>query len=91
MGERNQCWIDGGMFAMSLVLGLHAQGLGTCFLNWSKSAPEDKAMRALLQLPPQEAIITLIAVGNLPRSLSVAKSVRPPLATARCDIHERPT
>ncbi len=91
MGERNQCWIDGGMFAMSLVLGLHAQGLGTCFLNWSKNASEDKAMRALLQLPPQEAIITLIAVGNLPRSLTVAKLVRPPLATARCDIHERPT
>lgn len=29
IGERNQCWIDGGMYAMSLVYALHSLGLGT--------------------------------------------------------------
>lgn len=40
-GERNQVWIDGGLFAMSFLLGLHARGLGACCLNWSKSPSED--------------------------------------------------
>jgi nitroreductase len=89
MNERNQCWIDGGMFAMSLVLGLHGQGLGTCCLNWSKSAPRDKAMRKLLKLPRQEVIITLVAVGHLPARLAVARSVRQPLASARLHIRDK--
>lgn len=88
MGERNQCWIDGGMFAMSLVLGLHAQGLGTCCLNWSKRAPRDRAMRELLSLPPQDVIIMLVAVGHLPNKLVVARSVRPSLASARRHIFD---
>jgi nitroreductase len=88
MGERNQCWIDGGMFAMSLVLGLHAQGLGTCCLNWSKRAPRDRAMRELLGLPPQKVIIMLVAVGHLPNKLAVARSVRPPLVSARRHVFD---
>jgi nitroreductase len=85
-GERNQCWIDGGLFAMSLVLGLHAKGLGTCCLNWSKSAPPDRAMRRLLKLPASEVIIMLVAVGHIPAKLAVARSVRQPLASARRHI-----
>jgi nitroreductase len=83
MGERNQCWIDGGMFAMSLVLALHSKGLATCCLNWSKSATDDRAMRKLLKLPSAEVIITLLSVGHLPDRLSVARSVRRPLESAR--------
>lgn len=87
MNERNQCWIDGGLFAMSLVYGLHSRGLGTCFLNWSKSSPRDKAMRRLLNLSPQEVIIVLVAVGHLPEQLDVARSARPPLDAARRHIY----
>jgi len=87
--ERNQCWIDGGLFAMCLVLGLHARGLGTCCLNWSKSAPPDRAMRKLLKIPLPEVIIMLVAVGHLPDRLAVARSSRRPLETARRHIlHE---
>lgn len=32
-GERMQPWTDGGMFAMSFVLGLHARGLGSVCLK----------------------------------------------------------
>lgn len=86
--ERNQCWIDGGLFAMSLVLGLHSQGLGTCCLNWSKSAPTDRAMRALLKIPDPEVIIMLMAVGHLPPALKVARSTRLPLTAARRHIYD---
>ncbi|MYM65303.1 nitroreductase [Pseudoduganella sp. FT55W] len=82
-GERNQCWIDGGLFSMSLILGLHSKGIGSCCLNWSKRAKEDKAMRDLLNIPDSEVIIMLLAVGHLPEHLNVAYSNRKPVTQAR--------
>jgi nitroreductase len=79
-GERYQGWIDGGMFAMSLLLGLHWQGLGACCLNWSKTAEDDRRMRAHLELDADRLIIMFIAVGHLPERLNVAESVRRPLS-----------
>lgn len=79
-GERNQCWIDGGMFAMSLVYALHALGYGTCTLAWSMRAGPDRRMRAALGIPDSEAVIMMIAVGVLPESFSVALSLRRPLS-----------
>lgn len=76
--ERYQAWIDGGMFAMSLVLALHSKGFGTCCLNWSNSAGSDKAFRAEAGIPDHETIIMLMAVGELPDDLLVASSERLP-------------
>lgn len=74
--ERYQCWIDGGLFAMSLVYALHAQGLGTCMLNWSVDPSRDMAARRLMNLPPTENIIVYIAVGHYPENFTVAASAR---------------
>jgi nitroreductase len=81
VGERYQAWIDGGMFAMSLCLALHEQGLGSCCLNWSKEASTDRALRKVADLPVSEQIIMLIAVGTLPDSFNVAWSERRDPAT----------
>lgn len=75
-GERNQCWIDGGMFAMSLVYALHALGYGTCTLAWSRRGSDDRKMREALDIPGNEVVIMMIAVGVLPETLSVARSLR---------------
>ena len=75
-GERNQSYTDGGLFAMSYVLGLHGLGIGTCFLNWSMGMRTDLKMRKLLDLPPNEVIITLLAIGHIPDALEVANSPR---------------
>jgi nitroreductase len=75
-GERNQHWVDGGMFAMSIVYALHALGLGTCCLNWSRDWADDKDLRRTLGLEPSETVIMMIAVGNLPPSLRVCDSPR---------------
>lgn len=77
--ERNQAWIDGGMFAMSLVYGLHAVGLGSCCLNWSAEPARDRKLMRLVGIPRNEVIIMLIAVGHLPAELKVAHSTRKPL------------
>ena len=78
-GERNQPFIDGGMFAMSLLYALHAQGLGACPLAWSMRADKDRAMRTALDIPDNEVVIMMISVGHLPETLEVAKSHRLPL------------
>lgn len=75
-GERNQCWIDGGMFAMSLVYALHALGLGTCCLNWSVERDTDRRMRDEAGIPDYEAVIMMLVVGNMPKHFQVAQSPR---------------
>ncbi|WP_336468832.1 nitroreductase family protein [Frigidibacter sp. MR17.14] len=76
-GERNQGWIDGGMFAMSLVNALHAQGLGTCMLNSATIGWRDAKMRAALGVPDNEIVITFLAVGQIPDRVAVAVSPAP--------------
>jgi nitroreductase len=80
VGERYQAWIDGGMYAMSLVYALHSLGLGTCCLNWSVEPQADRALHADLGLPQQWAVIMMIAVGHMPECFSVAQSPRRPLS-----------
>lgn len=77
--ERNQRWIDGGLFAMSLILGLHREGLATCCLNWSKTGAVDKNLKQRLNIPRDRSIIFLLAVGRYPESVEVAQSAKRPL------------
>jgi nitroreductase len=76
VGERNQCWCDGGMFAMSLVYALHSLGLGTCCLNWCVDSHQDRKLRRAAGIGDPEAIIMMIAIGLLPEELRVAQSPR---------------
>ncbi|MDJ0689874.1 MAG: nitroreductase family protein [Xenococcaceae cyanobacterium MO_188.B32] len=76
IGERNQCWIDGGMFAMSLIYALHSLGLGTCCLNWSVELEIDRELRMVAGVGDSEAIIMMIAVGHIPEQLNIAQSPR---------------
>lgn len=75
-GERNQRWIDGGLFAMSLGWALHGLGLSTCFLNWSVTNAQSRRLRAAMTVPPHVDIITMIAVGYSDDDVRVARSPR---------------
>lgn len=79
VGERYQGWIDGGMFAMSLVYALHAQGLGSCCLNWSVEPAVDLAFKHAAGLPADDLVIMMLAVGHLLDHFVVARSFRRPL------------
>ena len=74
--ERNQYWVDGGMFAMSFIYALHSLGLGTCCLNWSRGVDEDVLAHQAGNIPSHEGIVMLIAVGNVPDAIKVARSSR---------------
>ena len=78
-GERNQAYVDGGIFAQTFALGMHALGFGTCFLNWSKTARQDRKLRRVLNIPDSEVIITLLVGGCLREEFVVAASPRLPI------------
>jgi nitroreductase len=74
--ERHQAWVDGGMFAMSVIYALHSLGLGTCCLNLCQNQQADRAVRRLGSLPDNEVLLMMLAVGHLPETLNVACSPR---------------
>ncbi|MBB3153303.1 nitroreductase [Paenibacillus endophyticus] len=74
--ERNQSFIDGGMYSMSLLYALHYHGLGACALNWAVEKGKDSKLRNALNIKENENIIMMIGVGHLPSSFSVPISKR---------------
>ena len=76
VAERNEAWIDGGMFSMLLLLALHSMGLGTCCLNACMEDDEEILLRQTARIPDNEVIIMMIAVGHLPERFRVTRSQR---------------
>lgn len=76
LGERNQGWVDGGIFAMALAQALHALKVGSCMLNWSVEASHDRRARRALGIDDNHVIITMIGAGVTADQLSVATSTR---------------
>ncbi len=76
VGERNQKWMDGGLFAMTLNLALHSLGLVTCMLNWAVDNDLHEEMRSLLGLASHQDVVVLMAVGYPPPTYYSARSGR---------------
>ncbi|HRY31081.1 MAG TPA: nitroreductase family protein [Candidatus Paceibacterota bacterium] len=74
--ERNQVFIDGGMFSMSVVYSLHALGIGSCCLNWSVDFTKDIKLRKILKLNKSESVIMIVAVGHYPDKVKICQSHR---------------
>ncbi len=77
-GERNQAYVDAGLFAMTLIYALQAYGVSSCCLNLSHSRGEDRAFRRSSQIPAYEVPVILIAIGYAAESVKVAVSARIP-------------
>lgn len=74
--ERNQTYVDGGLFAMSLMFALRAQGLGSCSLNWCVTPATDRAFRRLGHVKDQETVVMMLAIGYPPEGVTVPLSPR---------------
>jgi len=74
--ERNQVFIDAGLFSMSLLYALQYESLGTCPLNWCAVSDNDKRLRKLLDIKESEVVTMMIGVGHLPDKFFVAASCR---------------
>ncbi|MFI2707887.1 nitroreductase family protein, partial [Nocardioides sp. CER28] len=77
--ERNQGWIDGGLFSMMLLLSLHGLGLGAVPLNWSRRNGATARLRRVAALPDHDNVVMLIAAGHPAEGYRVARSTRRPL------------
>ena len=74
--ERNEVFIDGGLFAMSVIYGLEYEGLAAVTLNAMMNPQNEKGIRDLLGVNEAEQIILFIAVGQFKESTIVPISDR---------------
>ncbi|MFK3936216.1 nitroreductase family protein [Alkalihalobacillus sp. NPDC078783] len=74
--ERNQAYIDGGLFSMSLIYAFHSLIIGTCALNLSLNYDDELRLKKEAKIPNSEVTIMMIAVGNYPDTFKVADSPR---------------
>lgn len=74
--ERHDAWTNGGIFAMNLCLALHWHGVAHCILHWSVPPEADREAHRLLGIPPNEAIVLVLACGLAPGEFDVAASPR---------------
>jgi nitroreductase len=74
--ERNQGYVDGGMFAMTLLYALHQNGLAVCPLNADFNRKIDRNLRTLLSISPHDSFIVMLSVGHYMESYKVPRSQR---------------
>ncbi|MCE6967151.1 polysaccharide pyruvyl transferase family protein [Cereibacter sphaeroides] len=77
--ERNQPFVDGGLFMMTLLLGLEQVGLGSCCLNTAMNTERENKIRKILDIPDQEVFIAFIAVGHFDPKILTPRSKRLPV------------
>ena len=66
--ERNQAFIDGGLYSMNLAMGLHAQGIATCFKMYIRERKKDKELKQCLNIGREEVPIVLLFAGHFMES-----------------------
>lgn len=76
-GQRNQPYVDGALFAMSLLLACHSRGLGACPLNLAVTNAKEREIKNVAKIPAGERLIMMIAFGKtVAEPLRVAVSPR---------------
>lgn len=76
IGERNQAYVDGGLYSMSLLYALHYVGIGACPLNWCMPASVDRKLKQRLEIPANENVVLIISIGVLKDEIIAARSIR---------------
>lgn len=76
--ELHQVFIDGGMYAQSIIQALHNEGLAMIPLSASLWKEQDKTVRKLLHIEDPEMLIMFIGVGNYPDKCVTTRSERKP-------------
>jgi len=76
LNERNEPFLNGGLFSMTLLYALHYKKIGACMLNWSANQERDTSLRNLIKIPDNESVLTMIACGYPPENFKIASSPR---------------
>lgn len=82
--ERAVPYVDGGLFSMSLLYALQAEGLVSCCLNWCVPPAIDVEAHSILDIPLSERIVMLILAGHPVAEIVYARSQRKNLSSVLC-------
>ncbi len=78
--ERNQVFIDGGIYAMNLLYALHYQKIATCIMNCSFDYDKEQRIKAMCGVKESEVLIAMIACGYPVQEFKIANSPRYPIS-----------
>ena len=75
--ERNQIYVEAGIFTMALVEALHYYGIGSCVLQNGEYFKKNKEFKNICKnIPENERIILFVAVGYYKDNFTYAASMR---------------
>lgn len=75
-GERNQGYLNCGIFATNFTNALHSFGIGSCMLQFANSYKEEKKLKKKLNIPKNEKIALVISAGYYKEETIIPKSIR---------------
>lgn len=78
MRERNDLFINGGMFLMNLCYSLFYYEIAHCILNWSRTPEDDMRFRAIAGIKESETVMAILTCGVPPEEFDVCASLRKP-------------
>jgi hypothetical protein len=76
LSERNDVYVNGGIYAMNLLYALHYYRIGACTLNWCSVPDQDLELRRICSIKPSETVILIIACGGVPDKFRLTVSHR---------------
>lgn len=74
--ERNNPYINGGIFLMNLCYALHYNEIAHCILLCSIELDRLSQIRALASIPDREVVVAMLSCGIAPKEFDVASSPR---------------
>jgi len=74
--ERTQSYIDGGLFAMSLMYALEFLSLASVALSTMLSPKNEKRLREIARIGEYENLIMIVAIGHFLKEVEVPASPR---------------
>lgn len=79
VGERNQFYIDGGIYLLNLLYALHYLEIANCPANWGKTKKDENRLKPIIQIPESEKIICMIPIGEASDKFKTTLSKRRPV------------
>lgn len=76
IGERNQLYVDGGIFLMNLLYSLHYYRIGACPAHWSHNFEKDKQIQNEICLSDSEKVICVVPIGIPKEKFNTTLSLR---------------
>ena len=76
--ERDDLFVNGGMFLMNLCYSLFYYEIAHCILNWSRTPEEDMRFRSIAGIKESETVVAVLTCGVPPNKFDICASPRKP-------------